>query len=131
MSLIDSIKHHEGFRGMPYDDHLGFPTIGYGTKLPITEHEASLLLRHRLDRMEHELEARREDFRRLPASVQDALLEAAYQLGVPGLLRFAKMWAAIRERDWGRAADEALDSKWHAQTPVRAEALAGVLRAQA
>ena len=130
MSLIHSIKEHEGFRGQQYTDHLGFPTIGYGTKLPLTEQEAAWLLQHRLDRMESELEARREDFHRLPVAVREGLLEAAYQLGVPGLLRFSKMWAAIRQQDWERAADEALASRWNEQTPKRAQALASVLRAQ-
>jgi lysozyme len=45
---LDIIKRFEGFEGWSYDDGVGFETIGYGTRLPITEVEAELLLRHRL-----------------------------------------------------------------------------------
>jgi len=29
-NLIEDIKIEEGFRGDPYNDHLGYPTVGYG-----------------------------------------------------------------------------------------------------
>ena len=47
-SAVPAIKEAEGFRGEPYDDTTGNPTIGYGTKLPLTEAEGELLLRYRL-----------------------------------------------------------------------------------
>ena len=48
--VVDSIKIDEGFRGMPYDDSRGVPTLGFGTRLPITRAEGELLLKHRLVR---------------------------------------------------------------------------------
>ena len=47
-AAVPAIMEAEGFRGEPYDDTTGNPTIGYGTKLPLTEAEGELLLRHRL-----------------------------------------------------------------------------------
>ena len=47
-AAVPAIKEAEGFRGEPYDDTRGNPTIGYGTKLPLTEAEGELLLRYRL-----------------------------------------------------------------------------------
>ena len=41
--LLEHIKLEEGFRGEPYTDTEGYPTIGYGTKLPLTQKEADLL----------------------------------------------------------------------------------------
>ena len=47
-AAVPAIMAAEGFRGQPYDDTRGNPTIGYGTKLPLTRAEGELLLRHRL-----------------------------------------------------------------------------------
>ena len=42
------LKTEEAFRGNPYQDTLDNETLGYGTKLPITEAEAAWLLETRL-----------------------------------------------------------------------------------
>ncbi len=126
--LVESIKKHEGFRGMPYDDSLGIPTIGYGTKLPITEHEADLLLKSRMYQKKEELERAEPFIKELPKEKQDVLLEMSYQLGVGGLMKFRKMWKALKRFDYKEAAKEALDSRWAKQTPKRAEELALRLR---
>lgn len=44
MSLIEQIKEHEGFREFPYICPTGHPTIGYGTKLPLTGLDWGILL---------------------------------------------------------------------------------------
>ena len=49
-----------------------------------------------------------------------ALMNLAYQLGVPGLLKFKMTWEAIEDKDYVRAATCAWDSKWAKQTPRRA-----------
>ncbi len=126
--LVESIKKHEGFVGMPYNDSLGVPTIGYGTKLPITESEADLLLKSRMYQKKEELERVEPFFKELPKEKQDVLLEMAYQLGVGGLLKFRKMWKALKRFDYKEAAKEALDSRWAKQTPKRAEELADRLK---
>ena len=48
----------------------------------------------------------------------------AFNLGVGGLLAFTKMFAALQERDWDRAAAEMLDSRWARQVGDRAVRLA-------
>ena len=132
--VMTSVREHEGFRGMPYDDSLGKPTIGVGTLLPLTEDEAMLLALCRaqdgVDELEEAL-ARKYDvglYSDLPQDVQDALTEMAFQLGVPRLMGFKRMLAAVKERRWRDAAVEAKDSKWARQTPVRAEHVAMVFR---
>jgi len=45
---IRLLKQFEGFRGSPYKDAVGVLTIGYGTVLPLSESEATALLRERL-----------------------------------------------------------------------------------
>ncbi|MCF6202025.1 MAG: glycoside hydrolase family protein [Hydrogenimonas sp.] len=126
--IVSNIKKYEGFRGMPYDDSLGFPTIGYGTKLPIDKDEAELLLKKRLNDVRRELESRVDFFYDLPEEIQAVLLDMAYNMGVPRLFTFKKMWEAVRDRDWERMADEMVDSLWYRQVGRRAEELAGVVR---
>ncbi len=127
--VIESLKQEEGFEGMPYEDTRGYPTIGYGTKLPITEKEAELLLKHRLDEKILELSDKEPFFLELPAKAQEVIANMAYQMGVDGVLEFKKMWAALKNKDYQKAADEMLDSKWaREQTPNRAKRLAEIMR---
>ena len=126
--VIESLKQEEGFRGMPYEDTLGIPTIGYGTKLPLSEEEAELLLKHRLDKKILELNEKEPFFLELPQKAQEVIANMAYQLGVGGVLKFKKMWMALKNGDYQKAADEMLDSKWAKQTPNRAKRLSKIMR---
>ena len=51
-----------------------------------------------------------------------------YQMGLAGVLRFRKMIQALNRNDYGKAADEALDSLWAEQTPNRAKRVAEWIR---
>ena len=129
--LIDQLKRHEGYRGRPYLDSEGNTTIGYGRNLianPLTEGEATLLLVGDVQRHGKELEQRYLVVRTLDEVRRSALLNMAYNLGIPRLSGFRRMWAAIDRRDWDRAAAEALDSKWARQVGDRAREIAGMLK---
>ena len=126
--VIESLKQEEGFCGMPYEDTLGISTIGYGTQLPLSEEEAELLLKHRLDKKILELNEKEPFFLELPQKAQEVIANMAYQLGVGGVLKFKKMWMALKNGDYQKAADEMLDSKWAKQTPNRAKRLARIMR---
>ncbi len=126
MSLVENIKQNEGFNGMPYDDSLGKPTIGYGTLLPLSESEAETILKSRLHKKMAELVKAEPFMQELPSEVKDVLYEMSYQLGVGGLLKFKKMWKALKEGDYKEAYIQALDSRWAEQTPNRAKKLAKV-----
>jgi lysozyme len=127
MNLISDIKREEGFVGTVYKDSLGFDTVGYGTKMPIDEEEAELLLIHRLNKLKSELQAR---FDRviLYEEAWQVLYAMAYQLGVNGVMKFKNMVSALRAQDYNKAADEMLDSLWAKQTPARAKRLSIVMR---
>jgi len=122
-NLIESIKENEGFRNMPYKDTRGFLTIGYGTKLPITEKEASTLLESRLNNIKQELLNNKPFVTELPEFIQEVLFEMGYQLGVPKQLLFVKMWKAIENRNWDNMIKEMIDSKWYRETPNRVKKL--------
>ena len=123
----------EGFRGMPYTCPTGHLTIGIGTLLPLTEEEARWLMHRRWKERRWELRARYkqlygESLDLMPTLAVQALDNAVYALGPPKLMLFRKMWAAIRARDWGTAAAEMIDSRWHGQAPARVGRLADWMR---
>jgi len=126
--LIERIKDDEGFRGNVYKDSLGYDTVGYGTKMPITKLEATMLLRGRLYQKKEELERKEPYFKYLPEPIADVVLEMAYQLGVNGVLKFKRMWKALKDGDYDKAANEMLDSRWAVQTPNRAKRLSNIVR---
>jgi lysozyme len=125
--LLYRLKEHEGFDGKPYRDTEGYLTIGYGTKLPITQYEAGLLLKSRLDDTIKTMINHRPDVLNLPEDKQYIIYEMAYQIGVQGVLKFKKMWKALEREDFKEASNQMLDSKWAIQTPNRAGELASMM----
>ncbi len=127
--LLEDLKRDEGFSLTPYEDSEGLLTIGYGTLIEeISKEEAQWLLEHRLEKIVAELVAAVPFVVDLPASVQRGLHNMAYNLGVPRLLGFKNMWAALEAGDYARVATEALDSKWAGQVGPRSERIAALFR---
>lgn len=56
-----------------------------------------------------------DDFTGLPEPVRHALIDMCFNMGIPRLSKFKRMWAAIDKRDFKEAANEALDSLWAKQ----------------
>lgn len=133
-ALKSDLIRDEGVVLYAYEDHLGYQTIGCGRLIDrrrgggITMDEAMHLLGNDIERVEAELDRRISWWRGLSASRQRALANMAFQLGVNGLLGFRKMLAALRAGDYEKAASEALDSAWAAQTPQRAERVVKLLK---
>ena len=128
--LSDLLIRHEGMRLHPYRDSVGKLTIGVGRNLEdvgITEQEARLLLENDLRGIIGELE-RMPWFPSLDETRKMALIDMGFNLGLPRLLGFKRMIAAIEAGDWSRAADEMLDSRWAEQVGARAEELAEMMR---
>jgi len=126
MSLIDSIKKHEGLRLKPYMDAVGKITIGYGRNLDdngITKDEAEDMLRH--DIRQAEVSAGQFTwYRKLNRSRKDVIVEMIFNMGLPRVLTFKKMIQALRGDDFSEASLQMLDSKWATQVGIRAETLA-------
>ncbi len=131
---VDLIKKHEGFRSLPYRDTRNNLTIGYGLNLTewgtkgISRAEAEAVLRAQLSIYEQELKNAFRNFDELDDIRKAVLLDMAYNLGVPGLLKFKNMFAALKEGNFAKAAEEMLNSRWAQQVKTRATYLAELMQ---
>ena len=151
---IDRIIRHEGYSSHVYLDSKGYLSIGYGTTVGkvaasveklirdfpgqlhskgvgLTKQQARGLVEDRLSKIEIELLKAQPVLAKLDFARDGVVIEMAYQLGVAGLLKFKRMWAALGSEDYELAADEMLDSDWAKQTRERAEELAAIMRSGA
>ena len=130
-SLLESIKHHEGFVEHVYDDSLGIPTIGYGfaiKDLILEEDLCDEILLRKLRKLGRSVMGKFPFFDSLPSDCKEVLMEMCYQLGVTGVSKFKLALKAMEDGDWEKAADEMLDSKWAKQTPRRAKEMSDIIR---
>lgn len=118
------IKLDEGFREKPYYDHLGYPTIGYGYRIPgtkqhdplppitMTRQAADELLPKKINEVTSQLSKNdfSKIFPRLNEVRQAVIISIAFQVGVYGLLKFKDMRKGLAADDYHRAADEIIDS---------------------
>lgn len=121
---------HEGYDDKPYLCTAGKLTIGYGRNLQdngISQDEGDLMLENDMKRCEKDL-LTCSWYLDSPSSVKDALFNMCFNLGLPRLLGFKRMIAAIKNKDYVTAAREALDSKWATQVGKRAKDVALMIR---
>lgn len=118
------IRTDEGFREKPYYDHLKWPTIGYGFRIPGTgQHDplppikmgrsgAEIMLTSKVNDVVELLNSN--DFRNIFPHLNDVrkavLISMAFQVGMYGLLKFKGMRAGLAEKNYDKAADEIIDS---------------------
>jgi lysozyme len=135
--LIARLKEDEGTgplhgdRFMPYTDTVGVLTVGYGRaigRIGISEEEAELLLTNDIERSIGDLNFAMPWWSGLDEVRQMVLVELRFQLGLDGLLGFRKMREALRQHQYGMAADDLLDSLLATQAPNRIKRLAAMLR---
>ena len=124
------LKREEGFVSHVYQDHLGYWTIGYGKMVDkrkgggITEEQALRIMMDDVDTIEDELDRQIDWFWELDPVRQAVLVCMAYQMGVPGLLRFRNTLLNIKAGNYAQAAKGMRASLWAQQTPGRAERMA-------
>ena len=145
---MEKLIAHEGLRLQVYKDSLGIATIGIGRNLEdrgitpeelewmdipniaivhtmgITEADAMYLAQNDVQIVEEELLRSHPCVENLDAVRQLVLVDMAFNMGVPRLGKFKKMWAAIHENNFEEAAKEMLDSRWANQVKSRSTKLA-------
>lgn len=149
--LIKQLAIHEGIELEVYEDTLGIETIGIGRNLKdrgiadlelahinktmseiyedgITEEDAYFLAERDIDIVEGELFAAKPICNRLDGIRQMILLDMAFNMGIPRLMKFKKMWANIEGNHYELAAIEMLDSLWADQVKGRATKLSEAMK---
>lgn len=125
--IISDLERDEGVRLKPYLDTVGKTTIGIGRNLTdngITAAEAKMLLQNDLFRVANELDRVAPWWREMSQVRQNALVNMAFNLGLPRLLTFKKMMVALENGNFETAWAEAMGSKWAAQVGERANRIA-------
>lgn len=149
--FIEELIKHEGLKLQVYKDTLGIDTIGIGRNLEdrgitkeeldaldiptidhvyeygITEADAVYLATNDVQIVEEELVRAHPCVDRLDSVRQLILMDMAFNMGVPRLCKFKKMWNAVHEEDFPTAAKEMLDSRWARQVKGRATKLANAM----
>lgn len=106
-ALVAHVKQYEGYRQVPYICPAGYPTVGYGHRIPslthpnVTEEEATALLLADLG------EAQRKALLIVPGLSGmrlAALTDLIYNVGSGPALRDSGTVRALREEDWATAA---------------------------
>ncbi len=129
-SLRKLLVRHEDIKLKLYRDSVGKMTIGVGRNLDdngISKEEALHLLDNDLREITAELFAAYPWVSTLKVPRQDALIDMAFNLGLPRFGKFKKMLAALENQDYRVAALEMLDSKWARQVGNRAIELANMV----
>ena len=139
--LREELAEDEGCKYEIYLDHLGLPTFGigalikehdpeYGQPVGTPVSEERVRQRFNLDIAVTIEDCGRlyPDFDDLPEEAQLVIANMCFNLGYPRLSKFKGMKAGVDDRDWERAADEMVDSRWHDQVPNRAKRLVKRMR---
>jgi len=149
--FLDRLIDHEGVVLTVYKDSLGIDTIGIGRNLKdrgisreeldyldipsmevvyehgISEADARYLALNDIAIVENELCRVHNCVENLDSVRQLVLMDMAFNMGVPRLCKFVKMWNAIHEEKWEAASREMLDSKWARQVGRRAKILSDAM----
>ena len=150
-NFVNKLIAHEGLRLQVYQDTLGIDTIGIGRNLEdrgitkeeldwmdmpnmdavyehgIREADAMYLAQNDVQIVEEELLRTHPCVEDLDAVRQLVVMDMAFNMGVPRLCKFKKMWNAIHENKFDIAAKEMLDSRWAIQVKSRAVKLSNAM----
>jgi len=125
--LMSDLERDEGRRRKPYRDSVGKLTIGVGRNLDdvgLSDPEIDYLLGNDIEGVCADLDRNAPWWRDRPEPWQRGLANMCLNLGWPRLSAFRKTLAALEAGDGGKAAVEAMDSKWSAQVGDRAGRIA-------
>ena len=148
--LLDQLVLHEGLELLPYEDSLGINTIGIGRNLEhrglseaelghigkdlsdifewgITKEQAYYLAKNDIEIVEKEVCEAHPCVVELDEIRQRIIIDMAFNMGVPRLNKFKKMWKAIEEENYEEAKIQMLDSRWANQVGNRAVRLSNAM----
>ena len=126
------ISLHEGSQSHLYLDTKQIPTIGIGRNISasgpgLRQCEISQMIQNDIEDAHSKLVRSVPFFLSLSDVRQAVLIDMTHNLGIAGILKFAKTLAAIARQDYGTAAREMLDSKWANDVGKRARRLSAMM----
>jgi len=119
--IIEMLRQHEGVETHAYVDTVGKVTIGVGRNidknggLGLSQQEIDYLLSGDVKRVEAELSQAFIWYDALDDARKDAMMDMAFNMGLPRLRKFKRALAAMSARLYEIAAVEFLDSLWARQ----------------
>ena len=140
--LRKQLEIDEGVKHEIYNDHLGLATFGighlvipsdeeYGKPLGtrISEERVRECLNRDVQSVLRDCKLLYKDFDELPEEVQQIVANMMFNMGYGRLSKFKGMKAGVDAKDWNKAADEMIDSRWYKQVTNRAQRLVDRMRA--
>ena len=140
--LREELAEDEGCKFEIYLDHLGLPTFGIGHLVvegdpehgqpvgtPVDIERVRQVFALDIASTLDECHVLYPDFDDLPEEAQLIIANMMFNMGRPRLSKFKGMKAGVDARDWNRAADEMVDSRWYDQVTNRAKRLVARMRA--
>jgi lysozyme len=136
--LKKQVIANEGMRKTAYKDTLNNWTIGVGHLIKIPDEE--YLIDKELTDIEvdqiftTDLNQAIDDARKfidadtIPEEAFEVVIDMAFNLGLPRLMKFQNFQQALKEKNYKRASREMLDSVWAKQLPNRSKRLANQMR---
>ena len=134
--LMEELKYDEGVIYRIYKDHLGYPTFGIGHLIvegdtekgqsvgtPVSEDRVTTAFDADIKLVLNDCVKLFSDFDELPEEVQRVIANMMFNMGYTRLNKFNNFKAAVNARDWNKAADEMIDSRWYRQVTKRAKRL--------
>ena len=140
--LRDDLSVDEGCVHKIYLDHLNLKTVGIGhlcregepeydmeVDTPVSEERVNELFDKDIAWTVADCYKILPDFDMLPDEVRLICANMMFNMGVNRMRGFKNFLAAVEDRDWGQAAIEMEDSRWHKQVTARADRLIVRMRA--
>ena len=140
--LRQELAEDEGCKYEIYLDHLGLPTFGIGHLVvegdpehgqpvgtPVDNERVRQVFALDIASTLDECHVLYPDFDDLPEEAQLIIANMMFNMGRPRLSKFKGMKAGVDARDWNKAADEMVDSRWYDQVTNRAKRLVARMRA--
>lgn len=130
-ALRQELEEDEGRTNKLYRCPAGKLTIGVGHNIEqdgVPDQIVDALLNIDIQDAKTDLDRAFPFWRTLSDARQRALVNMCFNMGIRRLVGFKKMWSALGDDDYERAAKEALNSKWAQQVGSRAVRLADMIR---
>ena len=139
--LRKQLEIDEGVKYEIYNDHLGYPTFGIGhLVIPsdieyredvgtrVSEERVRECFDKDVQSVLRDCSLLYKDFDELPEEAQQIIANMMFNIGYTRLSKFKGMKRGVDARDWNKAADEMVDSRWYKQVTNRANRLVERMR---